>query len=78
LTHLLAHITGHKATKLIFNAGDQHIYADQLFLVPEQFARLPMSLPSQTIEFPEAIKELQDFIDLPLHELITLVKGYEE
>ena len=78
LTHLMAHITNHRATKLIVNVGDDHIYEDQLALLPEQLMREPISLPSATIEYPAYVKELSDFIHLSAEELAVLIQGYEE
>lgn len=78
LTHLMAHITNHRATKLIVNVGDDHIYEDQLALLPEQLIREPISLPSATIEYPAYVKELSDFIHLDAEELAGLIHGYEE
>ena len=78
LTHLMAHITNHRATKLIVNVGDDHIYEDQLALLPEQLMREPISLPSATIEYPAYVKELSDFIHLDAEELAGLIQGYEE
>ena len=78
LTHLMAHITNHRATKLIVNVGDDHIYEDQLALLPEQLMREPISLPSATIEYPAYVKELSDFIHLDAEELAGLIHGYEE
>ena len=78
LTHLMAHITNHRATKLIVNVGDDHIYEDQLALLPEQLMREPISLPSATIKYPEHVKGLYDFIHLSAEELAGLIQGYEE
>ena len=78
LTHLMAHITNHRATKLIVNVGDDHIYEDQLALLPEQLMRAPISLPSATIKYPAYVNELSDFIQLNAEELAGLIQGYEE
>jgi thymidylate synthase len=56
--------------------GDDHIYADQIPFLKEQFDRPPINLGDATIEYPDHIKELQDYIDLPVTEVEKLVKNY--
>lgn len=76
LTHLIAKITNHKAVELVLTVGDDHIYADQIPFLKEQFLRKPINLGDATIEYPEHIKELEDYINLPVEEVEKLVKGY--
>lgn len=78
LTHLVAKITNHRAAKLVLNIGDDHIYADQVPLLKEQFNRTPIGLPCATIRIPDSVKELDDFINLPEDELVAMIHGYEE
>ena len=78
LTHLVAKITNHRAVKLVLNIGDDHIYADQVPLLKEQFNRTPIGLPCATMRIPDSVKELDDFINLPEDELIGMIHGYEE
>lgn len=77
LTHLIAKITNHKAVKLVLNVSDDHIYSDQVPLLKEQFTRAPINSPCATIEFPDNIKELDDYIKMTPSEIQTLIKGYE-
>lgn len=76
LTHLIAKITNHRAVELVRTCGDDHIYADQIPFLKEQFLREPINLGDATIEYPEHIKELEDYINLPVEEVEKLVKGY--
>ena len=76
LTHLIAKITNHRAVELVRTCGDDHIYADQIPLLREQFTRTPINLGDATIEYPEHIKELEDYINLPVEEVEKLIKGY--
>ncbi len=78
LTHLMAKITNHRAVKLIHNTGDDHIYADQIPLLAEQFNRPPINKPCATIEYPDHIKEIEDYIAMTPDELSAMIKGYEE
>ncbi len=78
LTHLVASITNHTAIKLVVNVGDEHIYADQVPLLKEQFNRTPIGLPCATIRIPDSVKELDDFINLQEDELVGMIHGYEE
>lgn len=77
LTHLVAKITNHRAIKLIHMTGDDHIYADQIPLLLEQFNRDPIDLPCATITYPDHIKELDDYIAMTPDELVAMIKGYE-
>lgn len=45
LTHMLARVTGLKVGKLIWSAGDIHIYEDQMGAVDVQLDRLPRYFP---------------------------------
>ena len=76
LTHLIAKITNHRAIALVRTCGDDHIYADQIPFLKEQFERPPINLGDATIEYPDHIKELQDYIDLPVTEVEKLIKNY--
>lgn len=77
LTHLVAKITNHRAIKLIHMTGDDHIYADQIPLLAEQFNRDPFELLCPTITYPDHIKELDDYIAMSPDELVAMIKGYE-
>ena len=61
---------------MVLTVGDDHIYADQIPFLKEQFLREPINLGDATIEYPEHIKELEDYINLPVEEVEKLVKGY--
>ncbi len=53
LAHLLANETGMETDELIVNAGDVHIYANQVDLVKEQLKLTPYPLP--TIKLKEGV-----------------------
>lgn len=42
LTHVVAHLTGLKASRLVYKGVDVHIYSDQIELVKEQLKRKPL------------------------------------
>lgn len=78
LTHLIAHITNHRAVKLVINVGDDHIYANQVPYLAEQFSRTPIWYNSPQFILPPEVKELEDFIGMSKSESTALIKGYEE
>lgn len=59
LTHLVAHILNIKASKLIFNMNDCHLYENTLTPAKEQLTRLPYNCP--TISIDSSIKSLEDW-----------------
>lgn len=61
LGHIIAHLTGHKATKLVFHSGDFHIYEDQLPFLKEQFERPVRPTGGYACVSPE-VKELDDVV----------------
>lgn len=60
LAHMVAHITGHRATKFVLSVGDAHIYEDQIEGVKLQIERKPFDVTPQVV-FEGDIKELKDF-----------------
>lgn len=77
LTHLVAHITNHKATKLTVNVGDDHIYANQVPYLAEQFTRDQIDCEPAKFILPESVKELDDFIKMTPAELAACFHNYE-
>lgn len=61
LAHMVAHVTNHKATKLVFSPGDFHIYEDQIPFVVEQLSRVPKEDVLATVSFNKDIKEIDQF-----------------
>lgn len=61
LAHMVAHVTKHKATKLIFSPTDCHVYEDQLPFVMEQLRRDVWESGAVLDPFPEAVKDLSSF-----------------
>jgi len=59
LTHLLAAITGLTPRRLVFNAGDAHIYSNHVAQVTEQIQRKPVGHPWLIID--HEVKEIDDF-----------------
>ncbi len=60
LAHMVAHITGHVAEKLVVTMNDAHIYEDQIEKVKEQLSREPIDI-KPAVSFGEGIKEINDF-----------------
>ena len=62
LAHMVAHVTGHKATTMIYTAGDCHIYEDQLPFIAEQLNNPVQDIWGDfTLANPKEIKEIDDF-----------------
>lgn len=59
LTHLVAHILGIKAERLIYAAGDIHLYSNLIEAVELQLTRTPYECPTITID--PSIKEFDDW-----------------
>lgn len=63
LTHIIAKVTGLKGDKLIFMAGDAHVYNNHQEQVKEQISRIPYKFPTLLINKElssiENIEELQ-------------------
>ena len=61
LAHMVAHVTNHQATKIIYTAGDCHVYEDQLPFVTEQLTNQVHDLwgdfEVSTKQTPEEIDE---------------------
>ena len=70
LTHILAHLTGLKAGKLIHVLGDAHIYEAHCEQVSKQLKRVPVSFP--TIQISEELTDI-DAID----EHMIQIVGYQ-
>jgi dihydrofolate reductase/thymidylate synthase len=70
LTHILAHLTGLKAGKLIHVLGDSHIYEAHSTQVTEQLKRVPVSFPK--IHISEELTDI-DAID----ESMIQISGYQ-
>ena len=61
LAHMVAHVTGHKATKLIYSPTDCHIYEDQLPYVMEQLKR-PLDKPAMgTLVLGDEVIDINKF-----------------
>ena len=58
---MVAHITGHRATKLVIAVGDAHIYNNQIELVKQQINRMPSLEMNTKVEFGDNIHEISDF-----------------
>jgi len=59
LTHIIAKVTGLKGDKLIFMAGDAHVYNNHQEQVKEQISRVPYEFPTLSIN-----KELSSIEDI--------------
>lgn len=59
LAHLVAHLTGHVATKFVHIPNDYHIYEDQLAFMPEQFEREPIAITPR-IEISDRVTSIDD------------------
>lgn len=58
IAHLVAKLTGHKATKLIYSPTDCHIYEDQLPFVLEHLMREPIEAISPRLDIDVNVKNL--------------------
>lgn len=61
LAHMVAHVTGHKATKLVYSPADCHIYEDQLPFVIEQLQREPKPEVRCKVTLDPKVTELHGF-----------------
>ena len=59
LTHMIAHVTGLKASKLIMCFGDTHIYSNHITQVMQQLNNSPFEFPKLSLN--SKIKSLFDF-----------------
>ena len=59
LTHMIAHVTGYYAKRLVITIGDAHIYKNHIDAINEQMKREPKKLPKLRLN-PE-IKDIDDF-----------------
>lgn len=59
LTHMVAHVTGLKASRLQLCFGDCHVYTNHVKQVEEQLTRTPFTFPK--IHINECIKSIDDF-----------------
>lgn len=59
LTHMIAHVTGFKATEFVWTGGDIHIYNNHIDSLTEQLTRTPY--PSPTLRLNPDVKEIDDF-----------------
>jgi len=59
LTHMIAHVTGLKANKLVMCFGDTHIYSNHINQVITQLNNDPFNFP--TISFNNSVKSIFDF-----------------
>lgn len=59
LTHMFAHVTGHKAREFVWTGGDVHIYNNHIDALREQVDRKPY--PSPTLWLDPRITEIDDF-----------------
>ncbi len=59
LTHMLAHVTGLKAHKLIHIIGDAHVYTDHIEALSTQLGRDPRPFPK--LEINKNVQSLFDF-----------------
>ena len=64
LLHLLAHVSNMEADELIVTTGDTHIYTDQLPLVKHQLARVPLKLPTISIN-----PDLKDIFEVKVSDI---------
>jgi thymidylate synthase len=61
LTHLIAHHTGLKASRVIICLGDVHIYKEHLKAVAEQLTRFHLVKPFPTLEISEKYENIEDY-----------------
>jgi thymidylate synthase len=59
LTHMLAHLTGYTADRIVFTYGDYHIYNNHIEQVKEQLTREPRPFPK--IHFARQVGDINDF-----------------
>ena len=59
LTHMIAHVTGLKANKLVMCFGDTHIYSNHTKQVITQLNNSPFNFP--TISFNNSVRSIFDF-----------------
>jgi len=61
LTHLIAHHTGLKASRVIICLGDIHIYEEHLKAVAEQLTRYNLIKPFPTLEINSKYENIEDY-----------------
>lgn len=61
LTHMIAQLTGLKATELIYSGSDTHIYLNHIDAVKEQLERDPYDFESPRLILNPKIKNIDDF-----------------
>ena len=59
LTHMIAHVTGLKASEFIHMIGDSHIYLNHINALEEQLKRDPKPFPTLTIK--NKIENIENF-----------------
>lgn len=69
LAHLFARHLGVKATKLIYQVGDAHLYSNHVEQAKEQLSRQPYKCPSIVID--KDIKKFDDWKDIKQISLIN-------
>lgn len=61
LTHMIAHVCNMTVGELIYNAGDCHVYLNQINNVEEQIKRDPNKYNSPTLWLNPEVKNIDDF-----------------
>lgn len=67
LTHILAHLTGHVADRIVFTYGDYHIYNTHAKQVAEQQQRTPRSFPK--IRFMRTAEQIGNINNVTAEDL---------
>ena len=78
-THLVAHVLGIKASKLIYNLGDVHLYSNHIEQAKQQLTRTPLDLNTY-ISIDNSIKDFDDWksidqIQLYNYEHLGVIKA---
>lgn len=73
LTHIMAKVTGLKADKLTFMAGDAHVYNNHHDQVLEQISRVPYGFP--TLSINKELNSIEDIENLKFKDF--KIEGYK-
>lgn len=73
MTHLLAELLGYDVGDLVYQAGDVHLYKNQIDLAKEQLKRIPRELPKLNVK--KKISTLDDLLSMEFSDIELI--GYD-